>query len=127
MVPTHVERCLPVPDNQQGTGEKLQVLLDETGAEVDVDLYQWRLANSLEAVDLTGLDDKDVSSAALECLAIDRPHPAALPDELDFVIRMPMRARSRTGLAIEEEHRNTCVSCSAPTNSYELPTKGRFS
>src|SRR5882762_561420 len=89
---------------------KLQVLLNEPRADVDVELYQWRIANGLEAVDLAGLDDKDVSRAALERLAIDSPRSAALTDELDLVIRMPMRTWSRTGLAIEQEHRNTGVA-----------------
>src|SRR6266850_5380559 len=90
--------------------EQLQVLLNEPRADVDVELYQWRIANGLEAVDLAGLDDKDVSGAALERLAIDSPRSAALTDELDLVIRMPMRTRSRTGLAIEQERRNTGVA-----------------
>jgi len=77
---------------------------------VDVELYQRRIANRLEAVDLAGLDDKDVSSTALERVAVDRPRSTALTDELDLVIRMPMRTRSRAGLAIEQEHRNSGVA-----------------
>ena len=110
MVPTHVERCLPVPDNQQGTGEKLQVLLDETGAEVDVDLYQWRLANSLEAVDLTGLDDEDVAGSRLELVAIHDPEAAALTDELDLVVRMAMRARTAARRTVEQEDRDADIA-----------------
>jgi hypothetical protein len=57
-------------------------------------LYQRRIANSLEAVDLAGLDHKYISRAALERLAVNRPHSAALADELDLIIRMPVRSRS---------------------------------
>jgi len=35
--------------------------LDEAGTEVDVELYQRRIANRFEVVDLAGLDDKNVS------------------------------------------------------------------
>src|SRR6266850_6761045 len=90
--------------------EQLQVLLNEPRADVDVELYQWRIANGLEAVNLAGLDDKDVSRTALKRLAIDSPRSTALTDELDLVIRMAMRTRSRTGLAIEQEHRNSGVA-----------------
>lgn len=41
----------------------LQVLLDEAGAEVNVELHQRRIPNRLEAMNLAGLDDKDVSRA----------------------------------------------------------------
>ena len=51
----------------------LQVLLDEARTEVHVELHQRRITNRLEAVDLTGLDDKDISGAALEGLAVDGP------------------------------------------------------
>jgi hypothetical protein len=84
--------------------------LDEAGAEVDVDLDQGGIANRFEAVDLAGLDYKDVSGAALEGFSIDGPDSAAFTDELDLVIRMSMRTRSRTGLALEQEHRNTGVT-----------------
>ena len=66
----------------------LKILLDEARTDVNVELYQWRITNRLKAVDLAGLDDKDVSSAALEGLAAHGPHPPAFTDELDLVIRM---------------------------------------
>src|SRR5882762_436543 len=88
----------------------LQVLLDEARIEVNVELHQRRITNRLEAMNLTGLDDKDISRAALEGLAVDGPHSPALTDELDLVIRVPVRTRSRTGLPVEEEHRNTRVA-----------------
>jgi hypothetical protein len=82
--------------------DALQVLLDEAGAEVNVELYQRQITNGLEAVDLASLDDEDVSSATLESHAVDDPHSTAFTDELNFVVRMAVRSRSRTGLSLEQ-------------------------
>ena len=82
---------------------RLQVLLDETRTEVDVELYQRRIADRLETVDLAGLDHKDIAGAALEGLAVDSPHSPAFTNELDLVIRMAMRPGTRTRLAMEQE------------------------
>jgi hypothetical protein len=71
---------------------------------VNVELYERRITDSFEAVNLAGLGDKDIFRPALEGLAVDRPHSAALTDELDFVIRVPVRPRSGTGLPMEQEH-----------------------
>ena len=84
-----------LPHSREGVSA-LQVLLDEAWTEVNVDLYQRRVTNSLEAMDLTGLNDKDISRAALEGLAVDRPHSPPFTDELDLVIRVPVRPWSRT-------------------------------
>jgi hypothetical protein len=75
-----------------------QILLDEAGTEVNVELYKWRIPNRLEAVDLASFDDKDVSSATLESVAVNRPHSPAFADELDLVIRTPVRPRPEPGL-----------------------------
>ncbi len=53
----------------------LQILLDEAQTDLKVESYQWRITNCLNAVDLAGLDDQDVSSAALEGLAAHGPFP----------------------------------------------------
>jgi hypothetical protein len=37
---------------------------------VNIELYQRRITNRLEAVDLAGLDDKDIAGAALEGFAV---------------------------------------------------------
>jgi hypothetical protein len=54
--------------------------LDETWTQVDLKLYERRIANRLEAVDLARLDDKDVPSAALEglTLTIQIPRPSRM-------------------------------------------------
>src|ERR1700731_3074234 len=100
-------KALPHP----GDGvSALQVLLDEAWTEVNVDLYQRRVPNGLEAMDLAGLNDKDISRAALEGLAVDRPQSPPFTDELNLVIRVPVRPRSRTRLPMEQEQRNAGVA-----------------
>ena len=78
--------------------------------QVHVNLYQWRVTNRLETMHLTSLDHKNISRAPLEGLAVDRPQSPAFTDELDLVIGVPVRPRSRTGLPMEEENRNTGVT-----------------
>jgi hypothetical protein len=82
---------------------RLQVFLDEAGADVDVELDQGGVACSFEAVDFAGFDDEDVSGTTLEGLAVDGPSSAALSDELNLVVRMAMRARSGTRFAVKKE------------------------
>jgi hypothetical protein len=83
---------------------------------------QRRIAYRLETMNFAGLDDEDIAGTALKGFAVDRPHSTALADELNLIIRMPVRPRSRTGLA-----EILVLPCSAPRSSCELPTKGRFS
>src|SRR6516165_4522456 len=88
----------------------LQVLLDEARTEVNVDLYQRRVTKRLETMDLARLNHKDISGAALEGFAVDRPHSPAFTNKLNLVIGVPVRARSRTRLSMKQEHRNARVS-----------------
>src|SRR5690242_10919462 len=69
-----------------------------------------RIADRFEAVNFAGLDDEDVAGPALEGLAVDCPYSATLAYELDLVVRMTMRTRSRTRLAMEQEHRNASAA-----------------
>lgn len=80
-----------------------QILLNEAGTQVYIDLHQGRVANTAEAMDLPGFDDENVTRPGFEFLAIDRPEAPPFPDELDFVIRMPMRPWTATGECAEEE------------------------
>ncbi len=75
-------------------GGWLEVLLDEAGTKVHIELYQRRVADHFEAVDLARLDDEDVSGTALERLTIHRPDSTTFADELDLIIGMPMRPGS---------------------------------
>jgi hypothetical protein len=81
---------------------------------MNVNLDQWRVTNTFEAVDLAGLNDKDIAGAAFEGLAVHRPYAAAFPHELDLVIRMPMRARPRTRLPMEQKHRDSSIALLSP-------------
>ena|SRR5689334_3170525 len=101
---TVLEPRYPEGDN------RLQVLLNESWAQVNIELQQRRIANCLEAVDLAGLYNKNVSGAAFESLAVHSPHAAALTDELNLVVGMTMRSWARAGLAAEQEHGDPGVS-----------------
>jgi hypothetical protein len=65
-----------------------------------IDLYQRRVTDAVEPVDLSGLDYQDVTGTGLEFLAVDGPEPSAFSHELDFVIRMAVRPGSSAGQRI---------------------------
>jgi hypothetical protein len=77
-----------------------------------VKLDQGRITNAAEAVDLTRLDDQNVTCSGFEFLPVDVPETAAFPHELDFIVRMtvgpwttPRRARAvRTWWGVQQEH-----------------------
>jgi hypothetical protein len=100
--------------------------MDEPRTEVNVELHQRRITNSLDAINLTGLDDKDISGAALEALAVNGPYSPAFTDELDLVIWVPVRTRSRTGLPMEQEHRNTGVALLSSDKLMRTTNKGQI-
>jgi hypothetical protein len=89
---------------------RLQVLLDESRAEVDVELNERFVADALEAVHLAGLDDEHVAGARLELLSVHRPASATGLDELDLVVWMAVRAGPLAGEAVEEEDRDGDVT-----------------
>jgi len=70
---------------------------------VDIELHQWNVADACEAVNLARFDDENISRASLEFLALDDIAAAALPDELDLVIGMPVRSGTAAGLPMKEE------------------------
>src|SRR5438067_1968564 len=84
----------------------VEVLLDESRAEMHVHLHEWTVADAAEAVHLTGFDHEDVARARLELASVDDPPSAALLNELHLVVRMTMRTGTGTGLTVEEEHRD---------------------
>ena len=92
---------------------------------MDIDLDQRRVANAAEAVDLAGLDDENVTGAGLEFLPIDGPEASALPDELDFIVRMTMGTGAAPGRALSRKTETLTSPFSAPTKWWELPSKGR--
>jgi hypothetical protein len=68
-----------------------------------VDLNEWRVTNTVKAVDLSSLDDENVTCAGFELLAVHGPKAAAFSHELDFVVRVTMRAGTTTGESSQEE------------------------
>jgi len=68
-----------------------------------IDLHQWRLADALEAVNLAGLDDKDVTRSRFEFLTVHGVQATAFSDELNLVVRVSMRSWTPTRLSAEKE------------------------
>ena len=77
---------------------------------MNVNLYQRRIANGFEAVDLPSLDDKDVSRGTFEGLVVDRPHSPAFADELNLIVGMPVRPRTLARQPVEPKHGDAHVS-----------------
>ena len=55
---------------------RIQVLLDESRAEMHVDLHQGLVANAAEAMDLSGLDHENIPGTGLEFLSVHSPDAA---------------------------------------------------
>jgi hypothetical protein len=81
---------------------------------VHIELDQGRVTNAVEAVDLPGLDDQNVTGAGLEFLAVDGPEAAAFSHELDFIVRMTVGPGTPSGEGPEEEHRDIDVAVIGP-------------
>jgi hypothetical protein len=75
-----------------------------------IDLDERCVTNTAEAMDLPRLDDKYVTGAGFEFLAVDRPETPAFSDELDFIVRMTMRSGAAPGQGAEEECGDANVS-----------------
>jgi len=73
---------------------------------VHVDLHQRLLADALEAVNLSCLDDQNISRTGFELLPVDYVVAAAFSQELDLVIGMAMRAGTPPRQGPEQEHGN---------------------
>jgi hypothetical protein len=102
-----------------------QILLDETGTEVNVDLYEWRIADATKAVNLAGLDDQNVTCAGFEFLSVDGPEAATFPHKLDFIIGMTMRSRTTAGEGAEEKHGDVHVPVIGPDELVRAALKGQ--
>lgn len=71
---------------------------------MDIELHQRLITDRDEAMHLTCFDHEHVAGSCLERLTLDRPTAAAGLNELDFIVRMPMRSRPAPGLAAEEKN-----------------------
>jgi hypothetical protein len=87
-----------------GPDRALQVLLNESRAEVHVRLDERGVADAPETVNLPRFDDENVPGAGFELLAVDSPHPSAFPDELDFIVWMTMWSGTFTREGVVQEH-----------------------
>lgn len=72
------------------------------------------VTDAAEAMDLLGLDDKNVASAGLELLSVDDPETTAFPHELDFIVRMTMGSGATPRKGAEEEHGDIHVPVVGP-------------
>ena len=77
---------------------------------MDIELHERCFASVLEAVDLASLDHEDVASARFELLTVDDPGPMAVLNELNFVVWMAMRSRSRARQSAEQKRRHVHIA-----------------
>jgi len=80
-----------------------------------INLDEGSIANAAEAMDLSGLDDKNVTGAGFEFLPVDGPETPAFPHELDFIVRMTMGTRTTPGRALRRKTETLTSPFSAPT------------
>ena len=74
-----------------------------------IHLDEGRVTDAAEAVDLPGLDDENVTGSGFEFPSVHGPETATFSHELDFVVRMPMRAGPPAGESAEQEYRDIHV------------------
>jgi hypothetical protein len=91
-----------------------------------VDLNERRVTDAVKAVDLSGLYDENVTCAGFELLAIDNPEAAAFSHELDFVVRMPVRARATAGVRSKEEYGDIHVAIVSSNELVRAPLEGQI-
>ncbi len=72
------------------------------------------VANAAKAMDLPGLDHKNVTRARFEFLSVDGSVTATFPHELDFIVRMPMGPGATPREGAEEEHGDIHVAVIGP-------------
>jgi hypothetical protein len=90
-----------------------------------IELDERCVTNAAEAVDLTGLDDENVTCSGLEFLTVDGPETAALPHELDFVVRMTMGPWTTPREGAEEEDGDVHVAVVGPDELVRATLKGQ--
>ena len=79
-----------------------------------IKLDQWRVADRPKAVDLSRLDDQNVSRSRLERLSVYGPDATALTYELHLIVRMPVWAGSPAGQGVKQEDRDVHSSLICP-------------
>jgi hypothetical protein len=92
---------------------------------MDIELDQRPVTDAAETVDLTGLDDQDVTRSGFEFLSVHGPETAAFSHELDLVVRMTMGPGTTTGKGAEEEYGDTHIAVICPDELMRAPLKGQ--
>jgi len=103
-----------------------QILLNETRAEVYVELNQGRVADGAKTVNFAGLDDEDVTGAGLELFSVHGPTAAPLLHELNLVVRMAMRPWPTPRSSIEQKDGNVHAAVRGTHEVMRAATKGKF-
>jgi len=92
---------------------------------MDIELDQGPVTDAAEAVDLTGLDDEDVTRSGFEFLSVDGPETAPLSHELDFIVRMTMGPGTTPGKGAEEKYGDIHIAVIGPDELVRAPLKGQ--
>ena len=92
---------------------------------MNIHLNEGLVADAPEAMDLSRLDDEDVTRAGFEFLSIDSPETATFPHELDFIVRVSMRPWSIARERAEEEHGDTDVAVVGSDEFVRAAVKGQ--
>ena len=90
-----------------------------------IELDEWPVPDAAEAVDLTGLDDENVTRSGFEFLPVDGPETAPFPHELDFIVRMKMGSWTAPREGAEEKHGDIYVAVVGPDEVVRATLKGQ--
>src|SRR6478736_4750218 len=105
---------------------RTEILLNESGTQVNVELHERLIDDRGEGVYLARLDHEHVAGARLEDLPRHRPAAAARLDELELVVRMTVRPGPSASFAAEEEHGHADVAVVGANEVVRAPTKGQL-
>lgn len=76
-------------------------------------------------MNFTGLYHKNIASTAFKGLTIHRPYSSAFANELNFIVRMPVRTRAGTRLAMKQKYRNNGASLVGADKLVRTTDKGQ--
>src|SRR5689334_5754674 len=105
---------------------RAEVLLNEPGTQMHVELHQRLIADRGEGVHLARLDHEHDAGTRVERLPLNRPASAASLDELDLVVRMTVRSGPSAGLSTKEKDGHADVAVVGAHEVVRAPTKGQL-
>jgi len=91
-----------------------------------IELDPWPVTNAAEAMDLSGLDDENVTGPCFELLSVDGPPTAPFSHKLDFIVRMTMGTRTTSGEPAEEEHGDIHIAIIGANEVVRAAPKGQI-